>query len=89
MNLKNIKLFFDEDNIANLSLQSKNTLINEVFINDFIETIDFIYNNKNIKGIIISSDQNHYNYDYDLDFLLSLKTVMYTDVNSTPKKVVQ
>lgn len=73
MNLKNIKLFFDEDNIANLSLQSKNTLINEVFINDFIETIDFIYNNKNIKGIIISSDQNHYNYDYDLDFLLSLK----------------
>ena len=72
MNLNNIKLFVDENNIANLSLQSNNILINEEFINDFIEAINSICNNKKIKGVIISSDQNEYNYDYDLNFLLSL-----------------
>jgi len=72
MNLNNIKLFVDEHNVANLSLQSNNILINEEFINDFIEAINSICNNKKIKGVIISSDQNEYNYDYDLNFLLSL-----------------
>ena len=73
MNLNNIKLINDEQGIVNLVIKSKNTLIDAEFINDFKETIDFISNKKEVKGIIISTDHNNYNYDYDLNFIFSLK----------------
>ena len=73
MNLSNIKVSNDDDGITNLIIKSKNTLINDEFINDFIESINFISNYKNLKGIIISTDHNNYDYDYDLNFLMTLK----------------
>ena len=73
MNLNNIKLINDEQGIVNLIINSKNTLINAEFINDFKEAIDFISNKKEIKGIIISTNHNNYDYDYDLNFIFSLK----------------
>ena len=73
MNLSNIKVSNDDDGITNLIIKSKNTLINDEFINNFIESINFISNYKNLKGIIISTDHNNYDYDYDLNFLMSLK----------------
>ena len=73
MNLNNIKLFVDEKNIANVSLHSNNRFINEEFINEFVEVINAICNNKEIKGVIISPDKCDYNNDYDINFLLALK----------------
>ncbi len=73
MNLNNIKLINDGHGIVNLVIKSKNTLINEELINDFKESIDFISNKEEIKGIIISTDHNNYDYDYDLNFIFSLK----------------
>jgi enoyl-CoA hydratase/carnithine racemase len=73
MNLSNIKLINDDQGIVNLVIKSKNTLINEEFINDFKKSINFISDSKKIKGIIISTDHNNYDYDYDLNFILSLK----------------
>jgi len=73
MNLNNIKLINEEQGIVNLIINSKNTLINAEFINDFKEAIDFISNKKEIKGIIISTNHNNYDYDYDLNFIFSLK----------------
>ena len=73
MNLNNIKLINEEQGIVNLIINSKNTLINAEFINDFKEAIDFISNKKEIKGIIISTNHNNYDNDYDLNFIFSLK----------------
>ena len=73
MNLNNIKLINDDQGIVNLIINSKNTLINAEFINDFKKAVDFISNKKDIKGIIISTDHNNYNYNYDLNFIFSLK----------------
>ena len=55
MNLNNIKLINDDQGIVNLIINSKNTLINAEFINDFKKAIDFISNKKDIKDIIILS----------------------------------
>ena len=73
MNLNNIKLINDDQGIVYLIINSKNTLINAEFINDFKKAVDFISNKKDIKGIIISTDHNNYNYNYDLNFIFSLK----------------
>ena len=73
MNLSNIKVINNDEGITNLIIKSKNTLINDEFINDFTESIDFIASYKNLKGVIISTEHNNYDYDYDLNFLLSLK----------------
>ena len=48
MNLSNIKVSNNDDGITNLIIKSRNTLINDEFINDFIESINFIYNYKNL-----------------------------------------
>ena len=72
MQLDNLKINIDDQNIANLIINSKNTLINKQFIKDFKKAIDYIINDKNIVGIIITSD--NYNYNYDLNFLYSLNT---------------
>ena len=47
MNLSNIEVSNNDDGITNLIIKSKNILINDEFINDFIESIDFISNYKN------------------------------------------
>ena len=60
MNLSNIEVSNNDDGITNLIIKSKNILINDEFINDFIESIDFISNYKNLKGVIISTDHNNY-----------------------------
>ena len=73
MNLSNIEVSNNDDGITNLIIKSKNILINDEFINDFIESIDFISNYKNLKGVIISTDHNNYDYDYDLNYLMSIK----------------
>ena len=41
MNLSNIEVSNNDDGITNLIIKSKNILINDEFINDFIESIDF------------------------------------------------
>ena len=83
MNLNNIKLINDDQGIVNLIINSKNTLINAEFINDFKKAIDFISNKKDIKGIIISTDHNNYNYNYDLNFIFSLNKAWVPIIIST------
>jgi len=72
MRLDNLEINIDDNGIANLIINSKNTLINKQFIENLKEAIDCIINNKNIVGVIISSKS--YNYNYDIDFLFSLNT---------------
>lgn len=70
MKLDNLKIDIDDQKIANLIINSKNMLIDKQFIDDFKKAIDEIIKDKNIIGIIITS--NNYNLNYDLDFLYSL-----------------
>ena len=46
MNLSNINVSNDDEGIINLIIKSQNTLIKDEFVNDFIESINFISNYK-------------------------------------------
>tara|TARA_B100000686_G_scaffold342430_1_gene421597 strand:- start:2127 stop:3626 length:1500 start_codon:yes stop_codon:yes gene_type:complete len=76
MKLDNIRLDIDKSGICNLILDTKSSEINvfnESVINDFIKATEFILNNSEIIGIIISSAKESFHDGYDLNYLYSLK----------------
>ena len=72
MNLNNIKINIDDDDIINFIIKPNNLNINNEVINDFQKAIDYIASEKSVAGVIISTEHNNYNFNYDLNYLYSL-----------------
>jgi enoyl-CoA hydratase/carnithine racemase len=72
MNLNSLKINIDDHKIINLIIKSTNLNINNEVINDFQKAIDYIANHKSSIGVIISNENNSYNFNYDLNYLYSL-----------------
>ena len=72
MDLNNLKINIDDNKIISFIIKAGTLNINNEVINDFQKAVDYIANYKNISGIIISSEESHYNFNYDLNYLYSL-----------------
>ena len=68
MNLNNIKINIDDDDIINFIIKPNNLNINNEVINDFQKAIDYIASEKSVAGVIISTEHNNYNFNYDLNW---------------------
>ena len=56
MDLNNLKINIDDNKIVNLIIKTGTLNINNEVINDFQKAVDYIANDRNISGIIISSE---------------------------------
>jgi len=72
MDLNNLKINIDDNKIINLIIKTGTLNINNEVINDFQKAVDYITNDKSMSGIIISSEESNYNFNYDLNYLYSL-----------------